>query len=242
MLATNPEVVQATSTPVVQEFQRQTRMVPIVFVATNDPVESGIVTSLAHPGHNTTGLMNFESGMAGKRLQLLKMIAPNVKRVLVVVNRGNVANQNEARAISVAARSLRIQVTEGAIGDVPEIESVIEATAREPGAGLIVTAGGLTNDHRKLIFELAAGYRLPTICAFRYFAVDGSIVSYGPDNHDMWRRSAMYVDRILRGEKPGDLPIQQPTKFELVINLKTAKALGLTIPETLLATADEVIQ
>src|SRR5262249_25001462 len=128
MLATNPEVVQATSTPVVQEFQRQTRVVPIVFVATNDPVESGIVAKLAHPGDNTTGLMNFESGMAGKRLQLLKVVAPDVTRVLVIVNRGNVANQNESRAISVAARSLRIQVTEGAIGDVPEIESVIEAT------------------------------------------------------------------------------------------------------------------
>jgi putative tryptophan/tyrosine transport system substrate-binding protein len=242
ILATKPEVVQATSTPVVLELQRQTRVVPIVFVSTNDPVETGIVASLPHPGGNTTGLMNFESGMAGKRLQLLKEVAPTVRRVLVIVNRGNVANQNESRAIAAAAGSLEIRVTEAPVRDSGEIESAIEAIPDEPGSGLVVTAGGLTNDLRKLIFELAARHRLPTICGFRYFAVDGSLMSYGPDNHDLWHRSAMYVDRILKGDKPGDLPVQQPTKFEFVINLKTAKALGLTIPETLLATADEVIQ
>jgi putative ABC transport system substrate-binding protein len=242
VVASNPDVVHAASTPIVQELQRQTGSIPIVFATTFDPVESGIVASLARPGGNATGFMNQEPALSGKWLELLKESAPGVNRVLVLVNSGSDANLIELRTIEAAAPSFGVQVSSGAVRDASEIESEIEAIGRTPNAGLIITPGIPINDRRKLIFALASRYRLPAVYMFRYFAVDGGLLSYGPDTLDMVRRSATYVDRILKGEKPSDLPVQAPVKYELVINLNAAKAIGLTVPSTLLARADEVIE
>jgi putative tryptophan/tyrosine transport system substrate-binding protein len=242
LVASNPDLLFTSSTPIVQELQRQTRTIPIVFANIGDPVDTGIVGSLARPGGNATGFSNYEPAMGGKRLALLKEVAPGVNRVLVMVNSGNDPNQHELRAIEAAASSVGVYVSSAAVSDASEIERAMEVVARESKAGLIITAGIPITNLRELIFALAGRYRLPAVYVFRFFVVDGGLMSYGPDEIDIHRRSAAYVDRILKGEKPGDLPVIQPTKFELVINMKTAKALGLTIPETLLATADEVIQ
>jgi putative ABC transport system substrate-binding protein len=242
LVASNPDVVWANNTPIVQELQRQTRSIPIVFASIIDPVESGIVASLARPGGNATGFMNQEPALSGKFLELLKEVAPGVDRVLVLVNRGSEGNLIQLRTIEAAAASLGVQVLSGTVRDASEIESTIEAVARTPNAGLIITPGIPINDRRKLIFALASRYRLPAVYNFRYFAVDGGLLSYGPDDLDTYRRSVTYVDRILKGEKPSDLPVQGPVKYELVINLNAAKAIGLTVPPTLLARADEVIE
>jgi putative ABC transport system substrate-binding protein len=180
--------------------------------------------------------------MGGKRLALLKEVAPDVNRVLVMVNSGNDSNQHELRAIEAAASSFGVYISSAAVRDASEIERAMDVLARESKAGLIIIGGIPITDLRKLIFALVGRYRLPAVYGFRFFVEDGGLMSYGPDEIDIHQRSAAYVDRILKGEKPGDLPVVQPTKFELTLNLKTAKALGLTIPETLLATADEVIQ
>jgi putative ABC transport system substrate-binding protein len=242
LVASNPDVVHANNTTFVQELQRQTRSIPIVFATIIDPVETGIVASLARPGGNATGFMNSEPALSGKWLELLKEVAPGVNRVLVLLNSGSDANLIALRAIEAAAPSLGVQVSSGTVRDASEIESAIEGIARTPNTGLIVTAGIPINDRRKLIFALASRYRLPAIYAYRFFTVDGGLLSYGPDALDMWRRSATYVGRILKGEKPGDLPVQAPVKYELVINLYAAKAIGLTVSPTLLALADEIIE
>jgi putative ABC transport system substrate-binding protein len=242
VVASNPDVVHATNTAIVKELQRQTRSIPIVFTNLTDPVETGVVASLARPGGNATGFMSEEPALSGKRLQLLKEVAPGVNRVLVLVNSGSDANLIELRAIEAAAPSFGVQVSSGTVRDAREIESAIEAIARTPNAGLIITGGIPINDRRKLIFALASRYRLPAVYWWKFFAVDGGLLSYGQDVLDMYRRSAIYLDRILKGEKPGDLPVQAPVKYELVINLNAAKAIGLTVPPTLLAIATEVIE
>jgi putative ABC transport system substrate-binding protein len=229
VVASNPDVVHATATPIVQELQRQTRSIPIVFVSIIDPVETVLVAGLARPGGNTTGFMGMEPALGGKWLELLKEVAPGVKRVLVLVKSGSDANLIELRAIEAVAASL-------------DVQSTIEAIARTPNTGLIITPGIAINDRRKLIFALTSRYRLPAIYVFRFFAVDGGLLSYGPDILDMCQRSATYVDRILKGAKPGDLPVQAPVRYELVINLNAAKAIGLTIPQSILLRADEVIE
>jgi len=242
LLASNPDVAWATNTAIVQELRRQTRSIPIVFASLTDPVETGVVASLARPGGNATGFMDDEPALSGKWLELLKEVAPGVNRVLVLVNSGSPANLIELRTIEGAAPLFGVQVSSETVRDGSGIESAIEAIARTPNAGLIITPGIPINDRRKLIFALASRYRLPAIYMFRFFAVDGGLLSYGPDALDMVRRSATYVDRILKGEKPGDLPVQGPVKYELVINLNAAKAIALTVPPTLLARANEVIE
>jgi putative ABC transport system substrate-binding protein len=241
LVASNPDVVHAQVTPIVQELQRQTRSIPIVFATIIDPVEAGMVASLARPGGNATGFLGSEPALSGKLLELLKEVAPSVNRVLVLLNSGSDANPIELRAIEAAAPSFGVQVSSGTVRDASEIESAIEAIGRTPNAGLVVTPGIPINDRRKLIFALASRYRLPAVYMFRFFTVDGGLL-YGPDILDMYRRSATYVDRILKGERPGDLPVQAPVKYELVINLNAAKAIALTVPPTLLARADEVIE
>ena len=218
LIALAPDVVVATGTPTLGPLQQATRTVPIVFMMTVDPVGGGFVDSLARPGGNTTGFMLFEYGMGGKWLELLKEIAPRVTRV---------------PGTEVSPINLR---------DSPEIERGVTAFARSANGGLIVTTNTLANVHRDLIVMLAARHKLPALYSARYFVIGGGLMSYGPDRIDQSRRAAAYVDRILKGEKPADLPVQAPTKYELVINLKTAKALGLTVPDTLLARADEVIE
>ena len=183
-----------------------------------------------------------EPALSGKWFELLKEVAPGVNRVLVLVNSGSDANLIESRAIEAASASFGVQVSSATVRDASEIESAIEAVGRTPNTGLIVTPGIPINDRRKLIFALASRYRLPGVYMWRFFAVDGGLLSYGPDESDIFRRSATYIDRILKGEKPGDLPVQAPVKYELVINLNAAKAIGLTVPPTLLARVDEVIE
>jgi ABC-type uncharacterized transport system substrate-binding protein len=242
LIAINPDVMVAENTPAVQDLQRHTRTIPIVFVGLGDPVLTGVVASLARPGGNATGFMNPEPSISGKWLELLKEIAPATTRVLVLLNANNVANLTRLRAIEASAPSLNVRVSSSAIRDAGEIEAAIYAMARESNAGLIVTPGPPNDGLRKTIFALAARHRLPGVYPYRYYTADGGLMSYGADRVDIWRRAASYVDRILKGEQPADLPVQAPTKYELVINLKTAKALGLDMPPTLLARADEVIE
>src|SRR5712691_4281479 len=205
---------------------------PLVSLA--DPVDTGIVPSLAHPGGNTTGFMNPEPAMSGKWLELLKDVAPSLNRVLVLVNAGNVGNAARLRVIEAAAPSLGVRVSSSAIRGPGDIESAINGVVGESNVGLIAAPAAPINDLRKLIFGLTTRHRLPAVYAYRYYAVDGGLMSYGVEPAAMWAQAGTYVDRILRGEKPADLPVQTPTKFQLVINLKTAKTMGLTIPESLL--------
>ena len=242
LIAINPDVMVAENTPAVQDLQRHTRTIPIVFVGLGDPVLTGVVVSLARPGGNATGFMNPEPSISGKWLELLKEIAPATTRVLVLLNANNVANLTRLRAIEASAPSLNVRVSSSAIRDAGEIEAAIYAMARESNAGLIVTPGPPNDGLRKTIFALAARHRLPGVYPYRYYTADGGLMSYGADRVDIWRRAASYVDRILKGEQPADLPVQAPTKYELVINLKTAKALGLEVPPGLSARADEVIE
>jgi ABC-type uncharacterized transport system substrate-binding protein len=242
LIAINPDVMVAENTPAVQDLQRHTRTIPIVFVGLGDPVLTGVVVSLARPGGNATGFMNPEPSISGKWLELLKEIAPATTRVLVLLNANNVANLTRLRAIEASAPSLNVRVSSSAIRDAGEIEAAIYAMARDSNAGLIVTPGPPNDGLRKTIFALAARHRLPGVYPYRYYTADGGLMSYGADRVDIWRRAASYVDRILKGEQPADLPVQAPTKYELVINLKTAKALGLEVPPGLSARADEVIE
>jgi putative ABC transport system substrate-binding protein len=194
------------------------------------------------PGSNATGFLFHEPALYGKLLELLKEVAPGVSRVLVLGNSGSAANLIASRMVEAAAASFGVQVSFGIVRDASEIESAIGGVARTPNAGLIVTAGIPINDRRKLIFALASRYRLPAVYTYRYFTVDGGLLSYGPDTLGMYRRSANYVDRILKGEKPADLPVQVPVKYELVINLNAAKAIGIEFPTGLLTRADEVVE
>jgi putative ABC transport system substrate-binding protein len=237
-----PDVILATGTPAVEALQRATRTIPIVFVAVVDPVGAGLVANLARPGGNTTGFSLYEYGQSGKSLELLKQIAPPVTRVAVLRDSANPAEIGQLAAIQTAAPSLGVELSPVGLREAGEIERAITEFARMANGGLIVPGSSLANDHRELIIGLAVRHKLPAIYSDRIFVIAGGLVSYGPDRIDQYRRAAEYIDRILKGEKPADLPVQAPTKYELVINLKTAKALGLTVPPSVLARADEVIE
>jgi putative tryptophan/tyrosine transport system substrate-binding protein len=240
LLALAPDVILASATPSVQALQQATRTVPIVFANVGDPVGMGLVASLARPGGNITGFTPLEFGFGAKWLELLKEIAPRVTRVAVL--RDLTIGPAQLSAIQAVAPSFGVELSAVGVRDADEIERTVAAFARSSNAGLIVTASTSAVVHRDLITTLAARHRLPAVYSFRYFVTAGGLISYGANSTDPFRRAANYVDRILRGEKPADLPVQAPTKYELVINLKTAKALGLEIPPTLLARADEVIE
>ena len=241
LVALAPAVILATGSPTVEPLIRATRTVPIVFVQMTDPVGAGVVESLARPGGNATGFTNAEYGMSGKWLELLKEIAPGVRRAGVLRDT-NVTGIGMLAAIQAVAPSLGVELSPLGAHTVGEIERTVAAFARGSNGALIVTPSGLAIVHRDLIITLAARHRLPAIYGLRAFVTAGGLISYGADAIEPYRGAAGYVDRILKGEKPADLPVQAPTRYETVVNLKTAKALGLTIPETLLATADEVIQ
>jgi putative tryptophan/tyrosine transport system substrate-binding protein len=238
-----PDVILATSTPVLSGARQANGMIPIVFTAVSEPVAQGFVASLARPGGNITGFTNLEPPLGAKWLELLKEIFPHLTRVTTMFNpQATPISEAFARSVANAAPKFAVQAITATLHDAAEIEAAMMMLDREPGGGLILPPDVFTNTHRKLIIDLAARYRIPVIGWTRSFAAEGGLISYGADIPDMFRRAANYVDRILRGEKPADLPIQQPTKFELVINLKTAKALGLAVPPTLLARANEVIE
>jgi putative tryptophan/tyrosine transport system substrate-binding protein len=238
-----PDVILASTTSVTAALQRQTRTIPIVFVTVSDPVGSGFVAGLPHPGGNITGFMLQDASMGGKLLQLLTEIAPGVKRVAVMFNpdTATYVRSYYLPSFEAAARLLKVTPVAAPVRSDLEIETSITLLGREPGSGLVLPPDGWTVLHRAPIISLAARNNVPAVYSSTV-VTDGGLISYGPDRVDMYRRSASYVDRILRGEKPADLPVQLPIKFQMAINLKTARALGLTIPETLLATADEVIQ
>jgi putative ABC transport system substrate-binding protein len=241
LVALAPDVIMSVGSVPIGPLLQATRTIPIVFSNVADPVGAGFVQSLARPGGNVTGFTNFEYSMSGKWVELLKQIAPHVSRVAVLRDSTVAAGLGQFGAIQTVAQSLGVDLTPVGVRDADEIEHGITAFARSPDVGLIVTAGGLAA-RRDVIIGLASRHKLPAVYPFRYYAVDGGLMSYGPETHDPIRRAAGYVDRILKGEKPADLPVQAPTKYELVINLKTAKALGLDVPPTLLARADEVIE
>ena len=243
MAALAPDVILTVGTATMSSLLQATRTVPIVFVAVADPVGAGFVKSLARPGGNATGFIQFEYTLSGKWLELLKQIAPSVTRVAVLRDAAITSGIGQFAVIqSVAPSVVGVEVSAINVRDAGEIESEIADFARTSNGGLILTASALANTHRDLIIALAARHKLPAIYYRRHFVASGGLISYGYDLVDQCRRAAGYVDRILKGEKPADLPVQAPTKYELVINLKTAKALGLDVPPTLLARADEVIE
>jgi ABC-type uncharacterized transport system substrate-binding protein len=242
LVALTPDVILVSGGTAVGPLLQVTRTVPVVFTQTFDPVSSGFVASLARPGGNATGFTGFESNMGAKWLELLKEIAPRVTRAAVLRDPASPQGLGQLGAIQTVAASAGVDVGPINVRDADEIERDITAFVRGSNGGLIVLGSGFAIDYRKLIIELAARNKLPAIYPFRIFVRDGGLMSYGHDTIDPHRRAAAYVDRILKGEKPADMPVQAPTKFELVINLKTAKALGLTVPPSVLATADEVIE
>jgi putative ABC transport system substrate-binding protein len=242
LVALAPDVILAHGSATVGSLLQATRVVPIVFPIVGDPVAAGFVDSLARPGGNATGFMTFEYSMGGKWLELLKQIEPRVTRAAVIRDPAIPTGLGQFGAIQTMAQSLGLEVNPINVRDASEIERAVVVFARVSNSGLIVTASALAQRHRDLIVTLAAQHKLPAVYFQRSFVDAGGLVSYGVDFVDQYRQAAGYVDRILKGEKPADLPVQQPTKFELVINLKTAKALGLEIPLTLLARADEVIE
>jgi putative ABC transport system substrate-binding protein len=242
LAATNPDAILTNNTPILQELQKQTRTIPIVFVSLADPVESAVVASLAHPGGNTTGFMNPEASMSGKWVELLKEISPGIDRVLVLVNAGNAGNAGRLRVLEAIAPSFGVRLSSAAIRGAGDIASAIEPVAREPNVGLIAMPAAPINDLRTMVFALAARYRLPAVYPYRYYAVDGGLMSYGAEPLAMWAQAASYVHRIFNGESPSSLPVQAPTKYDLVINLRTAKVLGMEFPTTLIARADKVIE
>jgi putative ABC transport system substrate-binding protein len=243
LAALAPDVlVAATGTATLAPLLQATRTVPIVFVTVIDPVGAGFVASLARPGGNATGFTMLEYGLSGKWLELLKEIAPRMTRAAVLRDPAIASGIGQFGAVQAVAPSFGVELSPVDVRDAGEIERAVMAFARSSNGGLIVTASTLASRHRDVIIAIAAGHRLPAVYPFRYFVTAGGLISYGPDSIDPYRRAAGYVDRILKGEKPADLPVQAPTKYELVINLKTAKALGLEVPATLLPRADEVIQ
>jgi putative tryptophan/tyrosine transport system substrate-binding protein len=242
LVALAPDVIFAPGSAAVGPLRRATRTVPIVFTIVPDPVGAGFVESLARPGGNITGFTNLDFGIGAKYLELLKQIAPNVTRAAVLRDPEITAGLGLWAAIQSVSPSVAIEVIPVNVDDTGEIERTLAAFARNPNGGLIVTGSAQTVLHRDLIIALAARHRLPAIYYDRYYAVAGGLISYGADTVDQFRRSAAYVDRILRGEKPAELPVQAATKYDLVVNLKTAKALGLTIPQIVLSRADEVIE
>ena len=242
LVAFAPDVILATGSSTVGPLLQATRSIPIVFTLVPDPIGAGFVDNLGRPGGNATGFMLFEYGIGGKFLELLKQIAPGVSRAAVLRDPGITAGIGQFAAVQTAAPSLGIEIMPVNMRDTSEIENGITTFARSANGGLVVTGSPLAVLHRNLIITLAARHKLPAVYFEREFAVDGGLISYGPNFIDQFRVAAGYVDRILKGEKPADLPVQAPTKYELVINLKTAKALGLTVPPSLLARADEVIE
>jgi ABC-type uncharacterized transport system substrate-binding protein len=242
LAALAPDVILAGGGSVVPSLLQATRTVPIVFTQTPDPVGAGFVNSLARPGGNATGFLLYEYGISAKWLELIKEIAPRVTRAAVIRDAAIASGTGQWGAIQTAAPSFGVEVSPVNLRDAGEIERDVAAFARSPNGGLIVTASTLAVVHRDLIVTLAARHKLPAVYPSRFFVAAGGLISYGPDSIDPHRRAAGYVDRILKGEKPADLPVQAPTKYELAINLKTAKALGLEVPPTLLARADKVIE
>ena len=242
LFALAPDVLLATGGTGVGALQQVTRTIPIVFVGTTDPVIRGLIASMARPGGNTTGFIEFEYSMCGKWLELLKQIAPPVTRAAVLRDPTIASGIGQFAAVQAVAPSLGVELSPVDVRDAGEIERAVTAFARSSNGGLIVTASALATRHRDLIIALAARLRLPAVYSYRFFVTVGGLISYGPDFVDQYRQAAGYVDRILKGEKPADLPVQAPTKYELAINLKTAKALGLTVPQALLASADKVIE
>jgi len=244
LVAMKPDAIFAFSSVAVAALQRESRTVPIVFTAISDPVGSGFVESLPRPGGNATGFTNFVSTMAAKWLEVLKEIAPEVRRAVLLFNPQTAPYVAEyyQRPFEAAAPSFGVRATAAVVHQTPEIEAAMAALAHEPGSGLVVPPDNFSYVHREMIFALAARYRLPAVYPFRFMAREGGLVSYGVDLGETFPRAAEYIDRILKGTKPAELPVQAPTKFELAINLKAAAALGLTVPPTLLARADEVIE
>ena len=242
LVALAPDVILATSSAALGTLQRATRTVPIVFAVVADPVGAGYVDSLARPGGNASGFALFEYGIAGKWLELLKQIAPALTRAAVMRDPTVSLGIGQWAVIQAMAPSTGVDLSLVNMRDASEIERDITTFARSSNSGLIVTASPLASQHRELIIRLAADLKVPAVYFERYFVTGGGLISYGPHMIDQYQRAASYVDRILKGEKPADLPVQAPTKYELAINLKTAKALGLTVPPTLLARADEVIE
>ena len=242
LVAGVPDVILANTAPVVAALQQRTQTIPIVFVQVLDPVSSGFVESLARPGGNITGFSSFDFGLGAKWLELLKDVAPGVTKVGVLHDPSIPGGSGTLGAMQAAASSLKVELVAIDMREAGSIERGLAALAREPKAGLTVLANPGASVHLELIIALAARYRLPAVYPYRYFATSGGLIAYGSDNLAEWRRAASYVYRILKGEKPADLPVQLPTKYELVINLRTAKALGLTIPLTLQAAANEVIE
>ena len=242
LVALTPDVILANGTSTLGPLLQVSRTIPIVFVQVTDPVGSGYVESLAKPGGNATGFSTREYGVSGKWLEVLKQIAPSVTRAGVIRHPAVRSGSGQFGAIQAVAPYLRMEVTPIDVRDPAEMERTVAAFAGSPNGGLIITANGAAVVHRSLIIAMAARHKLPTVYWQRHFVEAGGLVSYGEDGTDQYRRAAEYVDRILKGEKPSDLPVQAPTKFETVINLKTAKALGLEMPPTLLARADEVIE
>src|SRR6516225_2491180 len=242
LVALAPDIFLADGTVSVGALQQVTRTLPIVFASVLDPVGAGFVDSLSRPGGNITGFMLFEYGFSGKWLELLKQIAPQTTRAAVIRDPAITVGTAQFSAIQAVAPSLGVEITPIGVHDVGAIERAVEAFARRANGGLIVAVGALPTVTSDLIITLAARHKLPAVYPYRYWVTAGGLVSYSPDSVDMFRRAAGYVDRILKGAKPADLPVQAPTKYELVINLKTAKPLGIDIPATVLARADEVIE
>jgi putative ABC transport system substrate-binding protein len=244
LVGLQPDVILTGATPTTVAFQRETRTIPIVFTTVADPVASGIVPRLNQPGGNVTGFGTFETTLAGKWLELLSEIAPGLKRAAIMsnpdINPG--ISTVYMPSFETAARSLKVALITAPVHDDTEIETAITALGREPGGGLVVTAGAFMLAHRVPIITAAARSNVPAVYIQSDFARDGGLLSYGVDIVDIWRRAATYVDRILRGAKPGDLPVQFPTKFEMAVNLKTAKALGLAVPLSILVRADQIIE
>jgi putative ABC transport system substrate-binding protein len=236
------EVIVAQSTPVTAAVRRETRTIPIVMAAVADPVASGFVAALNQPGGNITGFGLYETSMGGKWLELLSEIAPGLKRAAIMFNPESLVASLYVPSLEAAARSLKILPFMAPVHSDVEIETAINALGREPGGGLVVMPDAFTTVHRAPIILAAARNHVPAVYSISEFARDGGLLSYAPDPVDNWRRAASYVDRILRGAKPGDLPVQYPTKLEMVVNLKTAKALGLAVPPSILVRADEVIE
>jgi len=243
LVALAPDVIVGQTTPVIRALRQATSSIPIVMAAVNDPVEQGFVSSLAHPAGNITGFMFIDFQMVGKWLEMLKEVAPGVSRAVLMFNPDTAPHYYVyLRSFEAEPRSVAIEVTAAPVRDTAEIEAAFAKLGREPGGALIVAPDAFTIVHHPLFIRLAQQHRLPAVYNLRTYVAQGALMSYGPDPYDLFRRSASYVDRILKGAKPADLPVQQPTKFELAINLKTAKALGLQIPDKLLALADEVIE
>ena len=243
LVALAPDVIVGQTTPVIRALRQATSSIPIIMAAVNDPVDQGFVSSLAHPGGNITGFTFIDFEMVGKWLEILKEAAPGVSRALLMFNPDTSPHYYVyLRSFEAVPRSIAVEVTAAPVRDTAEAEEAIAKLGREPGGGLIVPPDAFTIVHDQLLVRLAQQHQVPTVYSYRISVAQGGLMSYGPDPFDNFRRSASYVDRIFKGAKPADLPVQQPTKFELIINLKTAKTLGLDVPPALLARADEVIE